>query len=124
MTPQEETFSRRRHEIFRSVFETVMTMEICFDLRADYQGQLISLSGDLNMTTLRNQQFLERWDFRTPSGIVSLSVTIGADGPDWNPFVTVTTSDGKASKRFDYSREGHFARPFLIEQIKRINGIA
>jgi hypothetical protein len=123
MTPQEQAFAQRRTHIETLIQECLMCLDIAFDLRPDTHIRLISLDDALRADTLLNQQILISWLYRTPNGEISLDVTIGADGPNWQPFVTVTTSDGQASERFAYSSDSNPARPFIIRQVKRINGI-
>jgi hypothetical protein len=122
MTLGEESFIQRRAVLETIIFECIWTVSLCYDLYPDMSSELVWLSEQRSVVTALNQQVITTWTFPTPQGPVRLNITIGHTGPNWQAFVTVTTSDG-FSERFLDSGSGHPVRGPLIAQIKRINGI-
>jgi hypothetical protein len=123
MTPQEQSFVARRQALFTRITECVITVELCYDLRSNYHGRVDWLSGERTFATPLNQQFIESWTYKTTSREVTLDVVLGHTGPNWQVFITVTTTDG-FSERFLDDGQTFPVRPVLIREIKRINNVA
>jgi hypothetical protein len=100
-TGAEESFLRRRNELSIRIFECIWTTQLCYDIRGAMSTKVESRSGELRADTVLNQQILETWTYDTPKGAVTLNITIGHTGPNWQPFITVTTSDGFSERFLD-----------------------